>query len=74
MGKKKKNLTPEEEKEVKLKKLRKFYESANDELSLEGKSIIEQVAILVNRCDDLQCDICKNADKLKLKILNKFSN
>ena len=71
MGKKKKVLTPEEEKEVKLKKLRKFYDNANEELNLKGKSVIEQVAILVNRCDDLQCDICKNADMIKIEDLEQ---
>lgn len=63
---KKKNLTPEEEREIKLEKLKKSWEAANDELSLEGKSTIEQVHMLVDKCDALMCEICQLSDKIKI--------
>ena len=71
MAKRKKELSPEEEKQKKLSKLEKFYKAANDELSLEGKEVVEQVNILVDRCDELMNDICSNSDQIKIDDLAK---
>ena len=70
MGKKK-TLTPDEEKKKKLNKLKKFYDAANESLQLEGKSVNEQVAILVNKCDELMSDICANSDQIKIDDFDK---
>ena len=67
----KKKLTPEQEREQKLQKLYKYYLDANQELCLEGLSVEEQVRKLVERCLDLQCEICKMSDTIKIDDLAK---
>lgn len=64
--KKNRNLTPEEEKEEKLSKLKKYWEAANEEFDLDGKEVIEQVHILVDAADDLMNTICETSDDIKI--------
>lgn len=71
MPKQKKQLTQEEEKKKKLSKLEKFYNAANEELSLSSHTIKEQVAILVNKCDEMMNDICANSDEIKINDLQR---
>lgn len=71
MAKVKKNLTPDEEKQIKIGKLKKYYDAANIELKLEGKDVIEQVQIIVDKCDELQAQICAMSDKIKIDDLEK---
>ena len=62
----KKQLTKEEKKEKLLLKLQKFYEEADAELHISGKSINEQVHQLVNKCLELQSQICTASDEIKI--------
>ena len=69
--KKKKNLTPEEEKQIKLSKLKKSYDIINEELNISDKEVIEQVHILVNKADELMNEICGTSDDIKINDLEK---
>lgn len=69
--KKKKQLTEEEARQLKLDKLRKFWEAANDEFGLSDKTVVEQVHILVDAADELMCTICEQSDKIKIDDLAK---
>lgn len=69
--KKKKNLTPEEEKQIKLEKLKKFYDNACEEFDLENKNVIEQIHILVDAADKLMCEICSMSDDIKINDFEK---
>lgn len=70
--KKKKNLTPEEEQQIKLEKLKKIYDDVAEELNLnEDMSINEQVHVIVNKCDDLMNEICSTSDSIKIYDLEK---
>ena len=71
MAKKKKNLTPEEEKELKLKSLKKHWDAANDQLGLEGEDMITQVHKLVDAANELQSEICSMSDDIKINDLEK---
>lgn len=71
MGKKKKNLTPEEEHQIKLQKLKKYYDSANEELSLEDYDVNEQVHKLVDVADELMNEICATSDDIKINDFDK---
>lgn len=71
MPKKKKNLTPEEEKEIKLSQLKKIYENVNEELGLKGHEVIEQVHMLVDAADSLMCEICSTSDDIKINDFEK---
>lgn len=72
MAKKKKNLTPEEEHQVKLEKLKKIYDSVAEELGLsEEMTVTEQVHALVNKCDELMEEICSVSDDIKINDLEK---
>ena len=69
--KKKKDLTQEEENQIKLEKLKKVYDEISDEYNLEGKDIIEQIHILVDVADDLMCEICSTSDDIKINDFEK---
>lgn len=71
MAKKKKNLTPEEEKQIKLQKLKKVYDIINEELSLDVHDSIEQVHMLVDAGDKVLDEICTISDDIKLNDLCK---
>lgn len=71
MPKKKKQLSPEEEKQKKLQDLEKYYEDVDKELGLSGNSVQEQVHMLVNVCDDLMGEICAMSDDIKINDLAK---
>ena len=71
MAKKKKNLTPEEEKQIKLQKLKKVYDIINEELSLDVHDSIEQVHMLVDAGDKVLNEICIISDDIKLNDLCK---
>ena len=58
--------------EKQLKKLKKHYDEASEELGLEGKGVNEQIQILVNTCDVLQGEICKMSDDIKINDLGKI--
>ena len=65
MTKKKKELTEEEKHLKMMDKCKPFYEAFKDELNLEGDEI-GQVHQLVKAGCDLQCEICTEADKIKI--------
>jgi len=71
MAKKKKNLTPEEEKQIKKEKLKKFYDAFDEQLSLKNKEVIDQVHDLVDLADELMCEICSMSDDIKINDLAK---
>lgn len=71
MTKKKKNLTPVEEKQIKLQKLKKVYDIINEELSLDVHDSIEQVHMLVDAGDKVLNEICIISDDIKLNDLCK---
>ena len=54
-----------------LKKLKKYYERADEELHLSDKSVNEQVHILVDTCDNIQGEICRMSDDIKITDLLK---
>ncbi len=70
----KKQLTVKEKKERKLQKLMKVYDNVNDELHISGKSVNEQIHILVNRCLALQLEICQTSDSIKIDDLLKVQD
>jgi len=69
--KKKKNLTPEEEKQLKLNSLKKHYDAANEQLGLEGHDVIDQVHMLIDAANELQSEICSMSDDIKINDLAK---
>ena len=73
MPKKKKNLTPEEAREVKLRKLKKAYDYADEELKLEEKyvTVTEKVHALIDMCDELMNKICEMSDDIKINDLER---
>lgn len=68
---KKKNLTPKQETEKKLAKLKKSYEAVNEELQISELPVNEQVHRLVDACDDLMNEICSMSDDIKINDLEK---
>ena len=71
MTRKKKNLTPEQEKEQKLSKLKKTYDLLKDQFDLGNKSKIEQIHTLVDAADTLMNEICAMSDDIKINDLAK---
>jgi len=71
MPKKKKNLTPEEEKQIKLEKLKKSYDLIDEELHLKDKEVIDQVHTIINAADELMCEICSMSDDIKINDYEK---
>lgn len=72
--KEKKQLTEEQKKEKKLQKLAIYYSKADEELDLAGKDIEVQVHNLVTACLDIQCEICKQSDSIKIDDLTKVQD
>lgn len=70
----KKQLTAEEKKEKRLQKLAIIYEQVDDELHISGKPINEQVHMLVDKCNELQGQICQYADSIKIDDLAKVQD
>ena len=70
----KKQLTAEEKKEKRLQKLAIIYGQVDDELHISGKPINEQVHILVDKCNELQGQICQYADSIKIDDLTKVQD
>lgn len=70
----KKQLTAEEKKEKRLQKLAIIYGQVDDELHISGKPINEQVHILVDKCNELQGQICQYADSIKIDDLAKVQD
>ena len=70
----KKQLTAEEKKEKRLQKLAIIYGQVDDELHISGKPINEQVHMLVNKCNELQGQICQYADSIKIDDLAKVQD
>ena len=71
MARKKKNLTPEEEKQVKLERLKKVYDLVDEELGLKNHDILTQVHMLVDAADELMCEICSMSDDIKINDFEK---
>lgn len=69
--KRKQNLTEEEERQIKLEKLKKFYDAVNEELQLDGHDVIDQVHMLVDAADELQSIICEQSDDIKINDFEK---
>jgi len=70
----KKQLTAEEKKEKRLQKLAIIYGQVDEELHIAGKPINEQVHILVDKCNELQGQICQHADSIKIDDLTKVQD
>lgn len=70
----KKQLTQKEKDERKLAKLSISYTFADAELHLSGKSINEQIHILVNACMGIQKEICQASDSIKIDDLEKVKD
>ena len=70
----KKQLTAEEKKEKRLQKLAVIYGQVDEELHISGKPINEQVHILVDKCNELQGQICQHADSIKIDDLTKVQD
>ena len=70
----KKQLTAEEKKEKRLQKLAIIYGQVDDELHISGKPINEQVHMLVDKCNELQGQICQYADSIKIDDLAKVQD
>lgn len=70
----KKQLTAEEKKEKRLQKLAIIYGQVDDELHISGKPINEQVHMLVDKCNELQGQICQYADSIKIDDLTKVQD
>jgi len=71
---KRKQMSEEEKKERKLQKLYIYYAKADSELNLAGKDINIQVQNLVTACLDIQAEICKSSDSIKIDDLNKIKD
>lgn len=71
MKKKKKDLSPEEQKKLKLASLKKHYESADSQLGLDGNDIITQIHKLIDAANEIQCEICSMSDDIKINDLAK---
>jgi hypothetical protein len=72
--KERKQLSAEEKKERKLQKLYIYYAKADSELGLAGKDINTQIQNLVTACLDIQCEICKSSDSIKIDDLTKIKD
>ena len=70
----KRQLTEEQKKEKKLQKLASVYSEADGELNIAGKSINEQVHILVDTCVAIQHEICAMSDSIKIDDLTKVQD
>lgn len=70
----KKQLTAEEKKEKRLQKLAVIYGQVDEELHIAGKPINEQVHMLVDKCNELQGQICQHADSIKIDDLTKVQD
>jgi len=70
----KKNLTEEQKKEKKLQKLSVIYNQVNEELNLSGKTVNEQIHMMVNACLEIQAEICQMADSIKIDDLLKVQD
>jgi len=68
---KKKKLTPEAEKELKLRKLKKVYDLIDEELKLKDLPVIEQVHKLIDAANELQGEICQKSDDIKINDYEK---
>ena len=64
----------EEKKEKRLQKLAIIYGQVDDELHISGKPINEQVHMLVDKCNELQGQICQYADSIKIDDLAKVQD
>lgn len=72
--KERKKMTEEQKQEKKLQKLYIYYAKADSELNLSGNDINEQVKKLVNACLDIQAEICKSSDSIKIDDLDKIKD
>ena len=72
--KERKQMSAEEKKERKLQKLYIYYAKADSELGLAGKDINIQIQNLVTACLDIQAEICKSSDSIKIDDLTKIKD
>lgn len=72
--KERKQMTEEQKKERKLQKLYIYYAKADSELNLAGNDVNLQVRKLVNSCLDIQREICKSSDSIKIDDLTKIQD
>ena len=63
--------TKEEDSAKKLRKLKKYYIAADEELHLSEHDVVEQVHMLVDICDQIQGEICRMSDDIKIDDLSK---
>lgn len=70
----KKQLSEKEKKEKKLQKLYHKYLEVDGELNLSGKPVDKQVRTLVGACMDIQAEICKMSDSIKIDDLLKVQD
>ena len=63
--------TKEEDNSKKLRKLKKYYIAADEELHLSEHDVVEQVHMLVDICDQIQGEICRMSDDIKIDDLSK---
>ena len=72
--KERKQMTEEQKREKKLQKLYIYYAKADSELGLSGKDINIQVQNLVTACLDIQAEICKSSDSIRIDDLTKIQD
>lgn len=70
----KKQLSEKEKKEKKLQKLYHKYLEVDGELNLSEKPVDKQVRTLVGACMDIQAEICKMSDSIKIDDLLKVQD
>ena len=70
----KKQLTEDEKREKKLQKLAIIYGQVDSELHIAGKSVNEQIHVLVDKCNALQTEICQISDSIKIDDLTKVQD
>lgn len=67
-------MSEEKKRERKLQKLYIYYAKADSELNLSGKDLNTQVQNLVTACLDIQAEICKSSDSIKIDDLEKIKD
>ena len=72
--KERKQMTEEQKREKKRQKLYSYYAKAESELGLSGKDINIQVQNLVTACLDIQAEICKSSDSIRIDDLTKIQD
>ena len=67
-------LTNEQKKERKLQKLSRDYTDVDNMLHISGKPVNEQIHDMVNACLEIQSEICKCSDSIKIDDLLKVQD